>query len=205
MNVSYEQILRRLEMLLAEKEALAAQLQRANAELANVAATDPLTGLPNRRAFEEALRRDFARAMRDDSPVALVMVDVDHFKKVNDTHGHATGDEVLRKVADVFRGALRTGDVPARLGGEEFVAILPGSDAEGGRIVAERVRALLSATDMPGPSGAFRVTASLGVASVRGEKCKDAETKTLERADAALYDAKRAGRNRVVIAKSVES
>ncbi|HVU06042.1 MAG TPA: diguanylate cyclase [Polyangiaceae bacterium] len=205
LNVNYEQILRRMEQLLSEKEQLTIQLQRANAELANVAATDPLTGLPNRRSFEEAVKRDFARALRNGTAVALVMVDVDHFKKVNDTFGHATGDQVLRAVADVLRSALRTGDIPARFGGEEFVAILPGSDADGGRTVAERIRALLAAHDMPGPNGAFRVTASVGVASASGAACRDAEAAVLARADAALYEAKRSGRNRVVVAQTAQT
>jgi diguanylate cyclase (GGDEF)-like protein len=201
MNTSYERILRQLEQLLAEKDELAAQLRRANEELASVAATDALTGLPNRRAFEEAMRRDLARAQRNQASIAFVMVDVDFFKKVNDTYGHATGDVVLKKVADILRVTLRTGDVPARLGGEEFVALLPGSDAEGGRIVAERLRRTLEGTRMQGPKGTFMVTASFGVAACTGAACEGAEASVLDRADAALYEAKRSGRNRVVIAK----
>ncbi|HEX7669569.1 MAG TPA: diguanylate cyclase, partial [Polyangiaceae bacterium] len=200
LNVSYEHIVRRLEELLAEKEELAQKLQQANEVLASVAATDPLTGLANRRAFEEAVRRDFARAERNNAPISLVMVDVDHFKKVNDVYGHATGDVVLKRVAEILKATLRTGDIPARLGGEEFVAILPGSDAEGGRIVAERLRVALEAAQMAGPSEMFKVTASFGVAACAGAACRGAEALVLERADAALYEAKRTGRNRVVIA-----
>ncbi|HEX4337000.1 MAG TPA: diguanylate cyclase [Polyangiaceae bacterium] len=201
MNNNYERVLVQLEQLIQEKDQLASQLRRANEELASVAATDALTGLPNRRAFDQALRRDLARAERTKDPLAIVMIDVDFFKKVNDTYGHAVGDVVLRSVADVVRGMLRTGDVPARLGGEEFVALLPGASAEGGQIVAERLRIRLASTPMPGPSGPFNVTASFGVASVQGAACRGAEKTLLEAADVALYEAKRSGRNRVVIAK----
>jgi diguanylate cyclase (GGDEF)-like protein len=201
MNGNYERILQRLEQLLVEKDALASQLQRANAELASVAATDPLTGLPNRRAFEEALKRDLSRTERTGTSMALLILDIDFFKKVNDTYGHGTGDVVIKKVAEVLSRALRTGDIPARIGGEEFVAILPGSDASGGNIVAERIRNLIAAAKVPGPSGELSVTASFGVAAVTGSACRGAETTLLERADAALYEAKRSGRNRVVLAK----
>jgi diguanylate cyclase (GGDEF)-like protein len=201
MNSSYERIVHQLEQLLTEKDQLTSQLQRANTELASVAATDVLTGLPNRRAFEESLRRDLARATRAKGPLSLLMVDVDFFKKVNDTYGHATGDVVLKKVAEVIRAGLRVGDIPARLGGEEFVALLPGSDAEGGRVVAERIRIALAAVAMPGPSGPFNVTASFGVCCCVGAECVGAEASILERADAALYEAKRSGRNQVVLAK----
>src|SRR5262249_5592225 len=158
MNNNYERVLVQLEQLIHEKDELTVQLRLANQELAAVAATDALTGLPNRRAFEEAMRRDLARAERTKEALAVVMIDVDFFKKVNDTYGHATGDVVLRSVAEVLRSTLRTGDVPARLGGEEFVALLPNANGEGGRIVAERLRMKLAATPMQGPSGAFNVT-----------------------------------------------
>jgi len=200
MNNNYERVLVQLEQLIHEKDQLAAQLRRANEELATVAATDSLTGLPNRRAFEQALRRDLARAERSKEPLAVVMIDVDFFKKVNDTYGHATGDVVLRCLADVVRSTLRTGDIAARLGGEEFVALLPNANVEGGKIVAERLRAKLAATGMPGPAGSFNVSASFGVAAVQGAACRGADSSLLERADAALYEAKRSGRNRVVAA-----
>ncbi|MBM4362284.1 MAG: diguanylate cyclase [Deltaproteobacteria bacterium] len=201
MNSGYERLIRQLEQLLTEKEKLEADLRRANAELETAAASDPLTGLPNRRAFDDAIRRDFARAERSGGVLAVVAVDVDHFKRVNDTFGHATGDAVLRQVAEVLRGALRTGDFPARIGGEEFVAILPGADAAGAKIVADRVRVALARTQMPGPSGPFSVTASFGVAAVAGKALRAGGAAALARADQALYTAKATGRNRVVIAE----
>lgn len=199
MNNNYERVLVQLEQLIHEKDQLASQLRRANEELATVAATDSLTSLPNRRAFEQALRRDLARAERSKEPLAVVMIDVDFFKKVNDTYGHATGDVVLRSVAEILRSTLRTGDIAARLGGEEFVALLPNANAEGGKIVAERLRTKLAATAMTGPQGPFNVTASFGVAFVQGAACRGADASLLEKADAALYEAKRSGRNRVVV------
>jgi diguanylate cyclase (GGDEF)-like protein len=201
MNRTYERLLRQLEQLVADNEQLTAQLRRANEELSNLAATDALTGLANRRSFEEAMKRDLSRAQRTAQPLCVLIVDVDHFKSVNDTYGHQVGDFVLTRVADVLRGALRSGDLPARWGGEEFVALLPGSPLEGGRIAAERIRTMLEQTLMAIGGKSFRVTASLGVAEFTGAATPDAGAALVARADAALYEAKRTGRNKVVLAK----
>jgi diguanylate cyclase (GGDEF)-like protein len=200
LNDGYEELVRRLEALLVEKETLAEDLRRANAELANLATTDALTGLPNRRAFTEALARDLARAARAGTPLSLIMVDVDHFKSVNDTYGHQSGDLVLAKVAQVMRSCMRTGDVPARFGGEEFIAVLPGAVKEGAKVVADRIRIALESTDIACAGTTIRVTASFGVAMVRGPGCRDGADRLVAGADAALYEAKRSGRNRVVMA-----
>ncbi len=201
LNHGYERLVQRLEGLLKEKQALADELAAANVELGKVATTDSLTGLPNRRHLGEALARDLARADRSGAPLAVVMCDVDHFKKFNDTWGHQTGDLVLAQVGAVLKKSVRTGDVPARYGGEEFMAILPGADIEGARVVAERIRAALERTEVAGPKGPLKVTASFGVAVVKGTQCKDGAEALVGRADAALYQAKQAGRNRVVVAK----
>jgi diguanylate cyclase (GGDEF)-like protein len=201
MNNGYEKVLRQLELLLAEKEELTQQLQRANKELQGIAATDPLTGLANRRAFEEALKRDFSRADRANQPISVLVLDIDFFKKVNDTHGHSVGDLVLQKVAEVLKASVRTGDVPARIGGEEFVVVLPATDADGARVVAERIRQAVAAASVNGSSGPFSVTTSVGLATCRGSSVRDGGKGAVERADAALYEAKRSGRNRVVVAK----
>jgi diguanylate cyclase (GGDEF)-like protein len=202
MNRNYEGMLRRLETLLKEKEDLTLQLQAANERLATLAATDGLTGLLNKRSLEEALARDLARADRGQVSLGIVMLDVDFFKKVNDTHGHQVGDEVLKAVAQVVATSLRTGDVAARYGGEEFVTVLPGSDIEGSTIVAERIRKKLEQTEVQTSSGKLRVTASFGVAAVCGPNCRGSAKDLVAKADAALYDAKRAGRNRVVAARA---
>jgi diguanylate cyclase (GGDEF)-like protein len=197
LNQNYEAIVRRLEALVAEKEHLTEQLRKANLELSTLAATDSLTDLPNKRAFLQALARDLARADREAKPISLVMLDVDFFKRFNDTHGHQTGDDVLRLVGSVLKAAVRTGDVPARYGGEEFAIILPCTDAAGASIVAERIRAMLEGASIRGPAGSLRVTASLGVATLVGPGCQTGGEELVARADAALYEAKHAGRNRV--------
>ncbi len=201
LNHGYEQLVRRLEALLKEKEQLAGDLQRANEVLATLAATDALTGLPNKRAFIEAIGRNLALADRNETNLALIVIDVDHFKQFNDTWGHQTGDLVLAKVAEVLRGCLRASDMAARFGGEEFVALLSCTNGLGAKLVAERMRAALERTTVAGPKDPLKVTASFGVAAVKGPGCKDCEQGLVGRADAALYEAKRAGRNRVVLSK----
>lgn len=201
LNNGYEQLVRRLERLVNEKEALAADLSRANARFATLAATDELTNLPNKRAFNETIRRDLARADRAAAYVGVVMIDVDDFKKVNDTWGHQVGDLVLARVAEVLRVTLRAADFAARFGGEEFVVLLQGADREGARVVAERIRSALELASVVGPKGPIQVTASLGAAVVKGPGCSESGETLLQRADTALYEAKRAGRNRVVVAK----
>ncbi len=164
--------------------------------LAELARRDPLTGLANRRAFEEALRREVARARRGGEPLAVAALDVDHFKRVNDAHGHAAGDAVLAAVAARAAGALRAGDLLARVGGEEFAALLPGAGLAAAAEVAERIRAALAAAPVEAGGRPLRVTASLGCAALLPEDADGAAL--LARADARLYDAKRAGRDRVV-------
>lgn len=174
-------------------------LRGANAELERLANTDVLTGLANRRQFMVSLRREVGRSHRYGRTVSLILLDLDHFKSVNDTYGHPAGDGVLRAVGLVLRDISREMDVPARLGGEELAVLLPETEAEGARAVAERLRRKLAALEHAGPDGSrFRVTASLGVAELA------AAGGTAERlhhaADRALYEAKAGGRDRVVVA-----
>jgi diguanylate cyclase (GGDEF)-like protein len=162
-------------------------------ELAKLASTDHLTGLPNRRYFLEAASRELERVRRFGGLASVVMIDLDHFKALNDTYGHAAGDEALRSVTRACR--LRDTDVLARWGGEEFVALLPGTDEEGALIVAEKLRCAVSDEPIEVGSTNITVTASLGVAQVWShDKAID---EALGRADRALYTAKKAGRNRV--------
>jgi two-component system cell cycle response regulator len=164
------------------------------ADLALASRRDPLTGLPNRRAFEEDLAREVARAERSGTPLAVVTLDVDRFKAVNDAHGHAAGDAVLRAVAARAEGAIRAGDVLARLGGEEFGILLPGADLARAVDAAERIRSTLAAAPVEAAGRALAVTASFGCAALARGEAGDA---LVARADARLYDAKHAGRNRV--------
>ena len=162
-------------------------------ELSKLASTDPLTGLPNRRYFLEAASREFERVRRFGGSASVMMMDLDHFKALNDTYGHAAGDEALRSVTRACR--LRNVDVLARWGGEEFVALLPGTDEEGAFIVADKLRCGMSDARVVVGLNNVTVTASLGVAQVSPFD-KDID-EALGRADRALYDAKKAGRNRV--------
>ena len=201
MTQNYDAAVRRLESLLAEKDLLGKQLIEANSQLTRLASTDALTGLANKRALEEALTRDLARAERDQTWLTIVISDIDFFKKVNDTHGHLAGDEVLRHVGRAFGSKLRGGDLAARYGGEEFLLILPGSNAVGGKIAAERLRKMIEDLVIPCPAGTLSVTSSFGVASLCGPGCAGKMKELIGRADTALYAAKHGGRNKVVVAE----
>lgn len=191
-----------------ELEAMNRELDQANKELAQrreellaLSRTDALTGLYNRRHLEERLHEEFNRSRRYGSPLSLVMLDIDHFKRVNDTYGHPFGDEVLRGVARTVRANLREVDLLARYGGEELCALLPETTSRDARGVCERVRAAIAALEWEHRSAdgvihPVRCTASLGVASVPSPTIGSAEA-LLRAADDSLYAAKGAGRNRV--------
>jgi diguanylate cyclase (GGDEF)-like protein len=177
-------------------------LKAANEQLMVLSERDALTGIANRRQFTRTLDRDWREACRTGDWFATLLVDIDHFKRFNDTAGHAAGDRCLAQVAMLLDEAVsQAGGLLARYGGEEFVALLPGVDARGAAAVAERLRLSVSAFDMPHPGldEAGCVTISVGVAAVRGRA--GLETLDLLKApDEALYEAKRRGRNRVVMA-----
>jgi diguanylate cyclase (GGDEF)-like protein len=200
LNEHYEGLVRMLEELLRSKEALEQELRAANERLEHLASTDMLTTLSNRRAIDEALRRDIARADRDKTPLSVVLIDIDHFKVVNDTWGHSTGDAVLTFIGQLLNRSLRTSDVAGRWGGEEFLCILPNTDSTGATVVSERLRAELQKCAVSGPKGPVQVTASFGIAMVRGPGCRNEQEALIRRADSALYSAKAQGRNRVVVA-----
>ena len=169
-------------------------------EMRTAAETDALTGLPNRRAMERRLREGAMEAMEVGGELCVAMADVDHFKQFNDTHGHLMGDHVLRLVAKVMRGALREGDTVARYGGEEFAVIMPGASPKEAVAVAERIRRSLTGRKLfnrQTEESLGEVTMSIGVASYEyGESME----KLVRRADESLYEAKRAGRDRVKLA-----
>lgn len=156
--------------------------------------TDPLTGLPNRRGFLEATDGALARSRRSGRPISIVLSDLDHFKRVNDSLGHGAGDAVLKAVADAIRSSLRSQDVAARWGGEEFIFLLPDTGKEGAVHVAETARAAVSALSINHEGSMIQVTLSLGVAKhLAGRSIEE----TIAQADSALYIAKEGGRNRV--------
>jgi two-component system cell cycle response regulator len=165
----------------------------------SMAFTDSLTGLYNRRYFQAHLNTLLEGAKRDERPVAILMIDIDHFKRVNDGHGHAAGDTVLAEVASRLSSNLRNFDLVARYGGEEFVAVLPNADAVGAGIAAERLRKAVAGRSVPVGSGSpLNVTISIGIAV--GGRTSEGGAALLERADHALYQAKANGRDRVVVA-----
>ncbi|OCJ05061.1 diguanylate cyclase [Rhizobium sp. AC44/96] len=165
-------------------------------ELLQSAATDSLTETLTRRAFKQETDQLISLALRHQHNLSCVMLDVDHFKSVNDTYGHAAGDDVLRAVAATCRANLRAGDLLGRLGGEEFCIVLPHIDREGAIAVAEKVRAAISSQPIQGDFGSLSVTASFGVSSL-SIVTKDIDT-LLAQADAAMYHAKHSGRNRCI-------
>lgn len=164
------------------------------AELTRLATTDSLTGLNNRRRFMELAEAEFARSLRYDRPLSLLMLDIDHFKNVNDTHGHDVGDDVLRSLSEVAVLALRNADIVGRLGGEEFGVILPETGDDAAMEVAERLRVSVERSNIVTNAGELKITISLGLANLNPATRNLQEL--LKRADVALYDAKQTGRNR---------
>lgn len=184
--------------LLAGQAVVALENARLHRIVEREALVDQLTGLANRRQVERVLDAEITRATRFGTPLAVAVVDLDGFKRVNDIHGHQAGDAVLRELADVLRGGLRQFDVASRWGGEEFLVVLPGTDADGAARVAERLRAAVSARAVHTADAApLHVTASFGVAAFEGSGDRE---DVVRAADAALYEAKRAGKDRVVVA-----
>jgi two-component system cell cycle response regulator len=177
-----------------EKKRLQESNLRLLRELESMSRTDALTGVLNRRAFDEGLENELARAVRYSVPLSVVFVDVDHFKAVNDTHGHGVGDEVLRAVGETLARATRDTDHVYRYGGEEFVALLPHTGLVDALTCARRLVATLAAEPLVLPSGSLTVTVSAGVAST--EEGYVVKKDLLAAADAGLYAAKRGGRNR---------
>ncbi len=158
---------------------------------------DYLTNLYNRRHFFSIAEHEVARAARQSTPLSVIMLDIDHFKRINDTYGHLVGDEVLQAVAARIRGFIRDSDVLCRYGGEEFVLLLPDADAATARAVAERVRLAVANTPVASSHGPIHLTVSLGYTSVRPQPPTNLED-LVAQADAALYAAKGAGRNRIM-------
>ncbi|HET8731509.1 MAG TPA: 7TM diverse intracellular signaling domain-containing protein [Moraxellaceae bacterium] len=188
------------EQLEARVQERTVALEEANRRLAALSATDQLTGLKNRRFLDDLLHEEFQRCFRYGRPIALLLLDIDHFKRFNDTYGHVVGDECLRAVAGALRYAVRTQvDQVARYGGEEFCVVLPETDAEGARVVAERIREAVEALEFRVGDRHVPVTVSVGVAAMIPGSTEDAQMLVLS-TDKALYQAKEAGRNRVRVA-----
>lgn len=181
---------------LQEKELLIADLIETKELLLHQATHDPLTGLLNRAALLDALHKELERANRESTSLSVVMVDIDHFKQINDSYGHLVGDEVLRQVAYRLRKFIRTYDSCGRYGGEEFILVLPGCDLRSGHLLAERLRSVFDSDPLRTMINFYPVTLSFGVASATGPNTPDVDS-LIRKADQALYRAKCGGRNRV--------
>jgi diguanylate cyclase (GGDEF)-like protein len=175
---------------------LVTRLDDVQERLKHLAVTDELTGLKNRRYIMEQLEREYQIAVRTGTSLSLILFDIDHFKKINDTFGHAFGDAVLKAVARDLRESLRTYDLLGRIGGEEFLIASPGSTVDDAAVLAERIRDRIKETTISNESHSVSVTVSAGVTSLNGQDLQ--ADSMLARADDALYQAKQRGRDRVI-------
>jgi len=168
--------------------------------LEKLASVDPLTNCLNRRKFEELSNLEMQRSSRYSTPLSFLMLDIDHFKTINDTYGHAIGDDVLKYFSSVCLKLARATDVVARVGGEEFIIMLPETDEKGAFIFAERVREEIYNSILTIDGHTIKYTVSIGISSLDSDR-DSAVSMILQRADAAMYEAKESGRNRSVIFK----
>jgi len=189
-------------LVMLEREGYAFQLKAAYQQMELLATHDALTGLANRRHFDESLAEEWSRAKREKSPIAVLMADVDYFKRYNDLYGHMAGDRILKAIADAILSVpQRPGDIVARYGGEEFVILLPHTSSDQAKHVSDRIRAKIAALNLPHESSPYRrLTISVGSASlIPGEGVQPSVL--LKGSDEALYEAKRNGRNRVELSR----
>lgn len=198
-NLSYEQLVIKLKQEKERAEKFASELQTANEKLRELAFRDGLTGLYNHIYFQELMEREVERANRYGHPLSLIMIDIDLFKKINDTYGHPQGDIVLKMIAAVISSTLRSSDIAARYGGEEFSIVLPETTLEGAAVLAERIRLAVEELKIPLNCKQITQTISLGVTTYDPEKKKTKKGTIIDAADKALYSSKKNGRNRVSI------
>ncbi len=184
-------------VILGNQYALALRRVKLYEDIERIAITDGLTELFTRRYLEERLEEELRRSIRRNMKISFLMIDVDHFKKINDEHSHLTGDQVLHVIGDVIKQNIRGIDIPARYGGEEFSVILPDTDQEGARFAAERIRQAVEEKSIRAYDAELKVTVSIGVATCPkdGKKMND----LIDHADQALYQAKQKGRNRTCV------
>ena len=165
-------------------------------ELYKMTVVDALTGAYNKRYFEERLQEEFSYCVRNDVPLTLIIFDLDHFKKINDTYGHPAGDFVLEHISTLAKSIIRNEDILARIGGEEFIILLKATDSEGGLILAERLRRLVDESKFEFEGHSLHVTISMGVATLNKQNFADADA-VFKKSDELLYNSKNSGRNQV--------
>ncbi len=198
-NLSYEQVVMQAKQARQKAEELAAELLQANVKLREMAFRDGLTGLYNYRYFQDLMDREVSRAMRYQLALSLMLFDIDHFKKVNDTYGHPAGDEVLRQLAGLVQETMRVTDIVVRYGGEEFAVILPSTDVAGCKVFATRLRRRVENMEIVVNGIPIRITISVGVAGYDPTQKQLDKSMLINNADSALYKAKHNGRNRVEV------
>lgn len=200
LNFSYETLLAELRQEKCNTEKLAQELREANNRLWDTSFRDELTGLHNRRYLFDFLGSEISRFERFGSCFSLLLLDIDHFKKVNDAYGHRAGDLVLQEVGSTVTASTRRSDIVVRYGGEEFIVVLPETGLEGALIIAEQLRKSVAAIEVAVNDQRVRVTISIGVAACHKQKALKSVDSLIEAADEALYMAKASGRNRVFAA-----
>ena len=197
-NLSYEKLVLELKQAKEKAEKTAAELHKANEKLRELAVRDGLTNLYNHRYFQEQMEKEFSRAQRYKHHLTLIMIDIDHFKKYNDTYGHPRGDVVLKKVADTLLETVRTSDIAARYGGEEFAIALPETDLKGGVILSERLRKRVEQLELEENGQKVNITVSIGLTTWEpGGKPVQGKASIITAADRALYKSKHKGRNTI--------
>ncbi len=201
LNISYDQLILELKRSKERTEDLAVELQKANEKLRELATRDGLTGLHNHRHFQEVMVNEIGRSVRYKKPLTLLLLDIDHFKRVNDEYGHPAGDKVLVTVSDIMRGAVRESDLVARYGGEEFSILLPETNLNGGTILAERLRRAIEGTAIDVEGHMVKVTISIGITTYNLASGHSGKAKFIQSADRGLYLSKESGRNRISIVK----
>jgi diguanylate cyclase (GGDEF)-like protein len=201
LNFSYELLVMELKQAMERSEKLAEQLKAANRKLRDMAFCDSLTELYNYRFFQDAMDRELKRAERYNRPLSLILIDLDHFKRINDEHGHQAGDVVLQQVcAEIIRNA-RNSDIAARYGGEEFAIILPETDIRGAAFMAERIRKSIEKLAIEVDEKTLGVTVSAGVTSYQPGENSGNKLQVIATADKALYLSKNTGRNKITVVK----
>jgi diguanylate cyclase (GGDEF)-like protein len=198
-------VVSKLEALVQEKEALQRELTRADEQLASMALTDAVSGLPNQRAFRDALARDLARGARGGTHVALILVELDDFAQVSAAHGPSAADLVLVGISEELLRCVRASDVLGHLDAERFAMLLPNTNLQGAMVVADRARSKLAARTFHGSDGPFQVTACLGVAVLTGAECRGQEGELLSAAESGLSTAKATGRSRIMVGSAVRT